>query len=136
MSARSLWSSFAGVTINFAHISAFISLLAKKHEWRSTDGLRNIIFTTYAIAPHRVHGFIRDGTSGNGAAMKTMKIICQRSVDVVCSSHTACLAGNKLSKVALPEFDVVRDMLVNFADVKNLVSHLHFAENQRVDMRD
>eukprot|EP01033_Poteriospumella_lacustris_P010251 gene10251-gene11043 len=61
-----------------------------------------IMLTRFGIAPRRVHAFIRDGASANGVATRNIKLVCNRSIDVICSSHTACLAGGKLNKLSVP----------------------------------
>lgn len=143
-----------------------------------TAFLADIILTRYGIAPQRVHAFIRDGAAVNGKATRNLRPVCNRAVDAICSSHTACLSGGQLSKDSLPqardfvskwsqmmstsniakmqwklligrsaktksmvrwgaEYDVVRDVLVNFGSVEDLLNRgdIQFAENLRAEMR-
>lgn len=127
--------------------------------------LAQVVLTDYSIAPIRIHAMVRDGASVNGVATRNMQGICVRSVDIICSSHTACLSGSKLGHHALPlatnfisrwnqmmstsniarqewkamlgrraktksmvrwgsEYDVVRDVLINFGSVVDLITEM------------
>lgn len=64
--------------------------------------LVHILFTRYGLDPNRIFAFVRDGAYVNNVATRTMMQFCTNAIDSTCASHTACLAGNNLSRVALP----------------------------------
>lgn len=66
--------------------------------------LVKVLSTTYSIEPNMLLASMRDGASSNGVAMRTMKIVYPKVLDVLCFSHTLNRVGEHFKVPNLLEF--------------------------------
>ena len=69
-------------------MSCSSSALAKSLSGEIACELIGILSVNYSIDSSRLLACMRDGTSTNGLAVHTLKIVYPNAVDVTCFSHT------------------------------------------------
>lgn len=66
--------------------------------------LVRVLSTSYGIEPQKLLACMRDGAASNGVAMRTLKIVYPKLLDVICFSHTLNRVGEHFNVPYLIEF--------------------------------
>ena len=66
--------------------------------------LVKVISTVYGIDSNRLLASMRDGASSNGVAIRTLKIVYPKCMDIICFSHTIDRVGSHFHTPILDEF--------------------------------
>ena len=82
--------------------------------------LIDVLFVGYGVSFSTLLAAMRDRTSVNNVAMKTIKVIFPQIVDVSCFSHTINLAGEHFKITILSEF--ITSLVSLFPTVRRLGS--------------
>ena len=86
--------------------------------------LISVLSTTYSIASDHLLAAMRNRASVNGIAMRTVKIVYPKVLDIGCFSHTIDHVGDKFKTPILNEF------------VSNLVKHFSHSPKARLLWKD